>query len=127
VVQVRLQTFKKSMYILRINLKSIKKINEFKKNLLKIKKFYKFKNLKIKGIFKVKNKNKIFTLLKSPHVNKKSREQFIYKNYVQKIDLKFINIFKLFNFLIIFKKILSKNFLINIKILKKNKKNMLIA
>lgn len=115
------------MYILRINLKSIKKINEFKKNLLKIKKFYKFKNLKIKGIFKVKNKNKIFTLLKSPHVNKKSREQFIYKNYVQKIDLKFINIFKLFNFLIIFKKILSKNFLINIKILKKNKKNMLIA
>ena len=110
------------MYILRINLKSIKKINGLKKKLLKIKKYYKFKKLKIKGIFKVKNKNKIFTLLKSPHVNKKSREHFLYKNYVQKIDLKFINIFQLFNFLIILKKILSKNFLINIKILKKQPK-----
>jgi len=110
------------MYILRINLKSVKKINELKKNLVKIKELYKFKNLKIKGIFKIKNRDKIFTLLKSPHVNKKSREQFIYKNYIQKIDINFINIFQLFNFLIILKKILSKNFLINIKIIKNNKK-----
>lgn len=110
------------MYILRISFKSVEKIKKLKKNLLKIKKLYNFKNLKIKGIFKVKNKDKIFTLLKSPHVNKKSREQFIYKNYIQKIDLNFKNIFKLFNFLIILKKILSKNFLINIKIIKNNKK-----
>ncbi len=110
------------MYILRINLKSVKKLNELKKNLVKIKDLYKFKDLKIKGVFKVKNKNKIFTLLKSPHVNKKSREHFIYKNYVQKIDINFINIFQLFNFLIILKKTLSKDFLINVKIIKNNKK-----
>ncbi len=110
------------MYILRINLKSVKKINELKKNLVKIKKMYKFKDLKIKGIFNVKNKNKIFTLLKSPHVNKKSREHFIYKNYVQKIDINLINVLQLLNFLIILKKTLSKDFLINVKIIKNNKK-----
>jgi ribosomal protein S10 len=110
------------MYILRISFKSVEKINELKKNISKIKKIYNFKNLKIKGIFKVKNRDKIFTLLKSPHVNKKSREHFIYKNYIQKIDLNFMNIFQLLNFLIILKKILSKNFLINVKIIKNNKK-----
>lgn len=110
------------MYILRISFKSVEKINELKKKITKISKIYNFKNLKIKGIFKVKNKDKIFTLLKSPHVNKKSREHFIYKNYIQKIDLNFMNIFQLLNFLIILKKILSKNFLINVKIIKNNKK-----
>lgn len=110
------------MYILRISFKSIEKITKLKKQLLKIKKIYKFKNLKIKGFFKVKNKNKIFTLLKSPHVNKKSREHFIYKNYVQKIDIQFMNIPQLLSFLIILKKILTKNFLTNIKIIKKNTK-----
>lgn len=110
------------MYILRISFKSTQKINNLKKKLLKIKELYNFKNLKIKGIFKVKNKNKIFTLLKSPHVNKKSREHFIYKNYVQKIDLNFINIYQLINFLIILKKIISKNLLINVKIIRNTKK-----
>jgi ribosomal protein S10 len=80
------------MYILRTTFKSIQKINNIKKNLLKLKKINKFKNIQIKGIFKIKDKNKIFTLLKSPHVNKKSREHFIYKNYTQKIDIKFSNI-----------------------------------
>lgn len=106
------------MYILRINFTSTQKIDNLKKKLLKIKKLYNFKNLKIKGIFKIKNKNKIFTLLKSPHVNKKSREHFIYKNYIQKIDLDFINIRQLMSFLIVLKKIISKNLLINVKIIK---------
>lgn len=115
------------MYILRITFKSIQKINNIKKNLLKLKKINKFKNIQIKGIFKIKDKNKIFTLLKSPHVNKKSREHFIYKNYTQKIDIKFSNIIELFNFIIITKKILTENFIINFKIIKYNKKKMLIA
>lgn len=115
------------MYILRITFKSIQKINNIKKNLLKLKKINKFKNIQIKGIFKIKDKNKIFTLLKSPHVNKKSREHFIYKNYTQKIDVKFSNIIELFNFIILIKKVLTKNFIINFKIIKYNKKKMLIA
>nr|AEP41640.1 40S ribosomal protein S10 [Phytophthora sp. napoensis]AFQ02333.1 40S ribosomal protein S10 [Phytophthora sp. napoensis]AFQ02334.1 40S ribosomal protein S10 [Phytophthora sp. napoensis]AFQ02335.1 40S ribosomal protein S10 [Phytophthora sp. napoensis]AFQ02336.1 40S ribosomal protein S10 [Phytophthora sp. napoensis] len=105
------------MYILRITFKSFQKIHQLKQNLLKLNKF---KNIKISGIFQVKNKNKIFTLLRSPHVNKKSREHFIYKNYTPKIDLKFLNIFQLLNFLILIKKILSKNTYINVKIIKKN-------
>lgn len=113
------------MYILRITFKSIQKINNIKKNLLKLKKINKFKNIQIKGIFKIKDKNKIFTLLKSPHVNKKSREHFIYKNYTQKIDIKFSNIIELFNFIIIIKKVLTENFIINFKIIKYNKKTCL--
>nr|UXG53577.1 ribosomal protein S10 [Phytophthora gibbosa] len=107
------------MYLLRITFKSFQKINQLQQNLLKLKKINKFKNIKINGIFQTKNKNKIFTLLRSPHVNKKSREHFIYKNYTPKIDIKFINIFQLLNFLILIKKTLSENSLINIKILKK--------
>lgn len=110
------------MYILRITFKSIQKINNIKKNLLKLKKINKFKNIQIKGIFQIKDKNKIFTLLKSPHVNKKSREHFIYKNYTQKIQIKFSNIIELFNFIILVKKILAENFIINFKIIKHNKK-----
>nr|UNW58713.1 40S ribosomal protein S10 [Phytophthora gondwanensis]UNW58714.1 40S ribosomal protein S10 [Phytophthora gondwanensis]UNW58715.1 40S ribosomal protein S10 [Phytophthora gondwanensis]UNW58716.1 40S ribosomal protein S10 [Phytophthora gondwanensis]UNW58717.1 40S ribosomal protein S10 [Phytophthora gondwanensis] len=105
------------MYLLRITFKSFQKINQLKQNLLKLNQF---NNIKINGIFQVKNKNKIFTILKSPHVNKKSREHFIYKNYKPKIDIEFLNIFQLFNFLILIKKILSENSLINIKIIKKN-------
>nr|UXG53563.1 ribosomal protein S10 [Phytophthora boodjera] len=108
------------MYLLRITFKSFQKINQLKQNLLKLKKFNKLKNIQINGIFQIKNKNKIFTLLRSPHVNKKSREHFIYKNYTPKIDIKFKNIFQLLNFIILIKKILSENSLINIKIIKKN-------
>nr|AEP41557.1 40S ribosomal protein S10 [Phytophthora hibernalis]AFP66906.1 ribosomal protein S10 [Phytophthora hibernalis]UXG53508.1 ribosomal protein S10 [Phytophthora hibernalis] len=108
------------MYLLRITFKSFQKINQLKQNLLKLKNFNKLKNIQINGIFKTKNKNKIFTLLRSPHVNKKSREHFIYKNYNPKIDIKFNNIFQLFNFLILIKKLLSENLLMNIKIIKTN-------
>nr|AEP41630.1 40S ribosomal protein S10 [Phytophthora melonis]AEP41700.1 40S ribosomal protein S10 [Phytophthora melonis]AFQ02328.1 40S ribosomal protein S10 [Phytophthora melonis]AFQ02329.1 40S ribosomal protein S10 [Phytophthora melonis]UXG53513.1 ribosomal protein S10 [Phytophthora melonis] len=108
------------MYLLRLTFKSFQKINQLKQNLLRLKKFNKFTNIQINGIFQTKKKKKIFTLLRSPHVNKKSREHFIYKNYTPKIDIKFINIFQLLNFLILIKKILSENALINIKIIKKN-------
>ena len=69
---------------------------------------------------KQKKKKKKFTLLKSPHVNKKSREHFIYDNYTQKIYIKFDNLIFLLNFLIIIKKVLSENYLINFKIINKN-------
>nr|YP_010117869.1 ribosomal protein S10 [Phytophthora castaneae]AEP41553.1 40S ribosomal protein S10 [Phytophthora cf. heveae 2 FM-2011]AEP41607.1 40S ribosomal protein S10 [Phytophthora katsurae]AFQ02269.1 40S ribosomal protein S10 [Phytophthora cf. heveae 1 FM-2012]AFQ02275.1 40S ribosomal protein S10 [Phytophthora cf. heveae 2 FM-2012]QPN53958.1 ribosomal protein S10 [Phytophthora novae-guineae]UXG53507.1 ribosomal protein S10 [Phytophthora heveae] len=108
------------MYLLRITFKSFQKINQLKQNLLKLKNINKLKNIQIHGIFQTKSKNKIFTLLRSPHVNKKSREHFIYKNYTPKIDIKFKNIFQLLNFLILIKKILSENSLMNIKIIKKN-------
>nr|AFQ02330.1 40S ribosomal protein S10 [Phytophthora mengei] len=107
------------MYLLRITFKSFQKINQLKQNLLKLKNINKLKNIQVSGIFQTKNKNKIFTLLRSPHVNKKSREHFIYKNFTPKIDIKFKNIFQLLNFIILIKKILSENLLMNIKIIKK--------
>nr|AEP41377.1 40S ribosomal protein S10 [Phytophthora tropicalis] len=109
------------MYLLRITFKSFQKINQLKQNLLKFKKINKLKNIQISGIFQTKNKNKIFTLLRSPHVNKKSREHFIYKNFTPKIDIKFKNIFQLLNFIILIKKNLSENLLMNVKIIKKQK------
>nr|AFQ02252.1 40S ribosomal protein S10 [Phytophthora cf. citrophthora 2 FM-2012] len=109
------------MYLLRITFKSFQKINQLKQNLLKLKKINKLKNIQISGIFQTKNKNKIFTLLRSPHVNKKSREHFIYKNFTPKIDIKFKNIFQLLNFIILIKKNLSENLLMNVKIIKKQK------
>jgi small subunit ribosomal protein S10 len=106
------------MYLLRITLKSIKNQNNIKQNILKLKKINSFQNITIKGFFQIKNKTKLFTVLRSPHVNKKSREHFIYKNYNQKFDIKFKNFFQLLNCLIIIKKILTENFIIQTKIIK---------
>lgn len=107
------------MYTLRLTFKSFQKINQLNQKLIKLQKFNRLKNIKIARIFYIKQNKKIFTILKSPHVNKKSREHFIYKNYLSKIDITFKNIFKLLNFLILIKKFLSENLLIDIKIIKK--------
>ena len=108
------------MYLLRLTFKSFYKINHLPHKLLKLKNFTKFNKIKSSGLFQIKNKNKLFTVLKSPHVNKKSREQFCYKQYLPKIDLTFSSIIQLLNFLIILKKNFSENLLLDIKILKKN-------
>jgi len=50
----------------------------------------------INGFFSIPTKNSIYTVLKSPHVNKKSREQFVYKRRTQSLNC-FINNFILFN------------------------------
>jgi ribosomal protein S10 len=95
------------MYILRISFQSVQKINQFK-------------NIKITNFFNIKKNKKIFTVLKSPHVNKKSREHFIYKNYTKKVDLSFHSIYHLINFLILLKKKLNDKFLIKTRIIKKS-------
>ena len=108
------------MYLLRLTFKSFYKINHLPQKLLKLKNLTKFHKIKISGLFQIKNKNKLFTVLKSPHVNKKSREQFRYKQYLPKVDLTFASIMQLLNFVIILKKKFSENLLLDIKILKKN-------
>lgn len=106
------------MYILRISFQSFKPIRHLRKSFIKLQEIQKIRKTQVSGVFKPKKRKKIITLLKSPHVNKKAREQFIYENYKAKIDLKFKNIFKLFNFLILVKKRFG-NLLIHFKILKK--------
>jgi hypothetical protein len=61
-----------------------------------------------------KKKQKVFTLLKSPHVNKKAQEQFGIQYFSKKINL---NINTIFRFLIFLKKLKMYSFAkINIKI-----------
>ena len=103
------------MYLLRITLKSIQKIKPLPKKIYlnKKKKF-----IKINTIFNIKQKKKIFTVLRSPHINKKSREQFLYRNSIKKLEFYYKNSFLLFNHLIFIKKKLSEKFLTQIKIIK---------
>lgn len=107
------------IYILRITFKTIKSYNNLQKNIKILIKKKKFKKILIKGFYKIKNKNKIFTLLKSPHIFKKSREHFIYKNFINKIDIQFNNIIILLNCIIFINKLFINNKMINIKIIKK--------
>ena len=96
------------MYKLQINIQSLNKINKI------LNKFF----IKKKK-FNVKKKKKIFTILKSPHVNKKAREHFIYNNfYCYNFILIFNNFFNLINFLIYLKKKYSNNTNFKFKIIK---------
>ena len=56
----------------------------------------------LKKVLKYKTEKKIFTVLKSPHVNKTAQEQFEYRLYKKKIK---INSNQFFLFLIFLKKI----------------------
>ena len=106
------------MFILKISFKSTNKINNIQKTLLQLKKKKKIKNIKIDNVFKIKQKKKIFTVLKSPHVNKKSREHFLYKNYIQKIQITSYNsILQTFRILLFIKTIMNKNNIITTKII----------
>ena len=97
------------MYKLQINMQTLNKTNKFL-----------IKNLKKN--FNLKKKKKIFTVLKSPHVNKKAREHFIYNNfYCYNITLNISNIFFLIKTIIYLKKKYSKNTNIKFKIIKKKK------
>lgn len=109
------------MYKLKITIKSLKNINNLKIKYLylyKIKQFLK-KNIKIKGNIQQKKKNTKYTVLKSPHVYKKSMEHFSYNFYKKNFYILNDNFFVLIYFLVILKKILPQNILLKSKI-KKN-------
>ena len=55
-----------------------------------------FNFLTTKGVVSLPSKTMVYTVLKSPHVNKKSREQFLYKRYAQNLNCS-INSLILFN------------------------------
>lgn len=67
---------------IQLNYYDYKHFNEFMVKFNKIRKIYKKKNIPLNlNQNSVKVKNKIFTVLKSPHVNKKSQEKFKQSNY----------------------------------------------
>jgi small subunit ribosomal protein S10 len=106
------------MYTLKLTIKSLQNLNKIYKYLFKIKKCLKIKKIKITGNIPHKKKNTIYTVLRSPHVNKKSREHFNYNYYKQSFNILNKNIYNLIHFLIIFKKILPQNLLLKIKLQK---------
>jgi len=108
------------MYKLKITLKT-NKFNNFliiQKLLEKLKKINILKKLKISIINSPSDKKKIFTVLKSPHVYKKSREQFKYVLYKKKIEIKSIDLISLLYFNLIIKNYIPNNFNIYSKIIK---------
>lgn len=108
------------MYILQVKLQTYN--NKHFKKLKKILKFFIKKQIltrkNINYIILPKNKKKIFTVLKSPHVHKKSRESFKYTKYQRtlKISNKYILNLLYINYII--RNFVSKDFLYNSKILK---------
>jgi ribosomal protein S10 len=108
------------MYNVTLNIKFLKK-----KDLIKSKKIFKFikkkfkKNLSNVNFFLPRRKKKIFVLLKSPHVNKKSREYFIYDSKKIIFSCKITDFIVLFNFMIFSNKIFTlNNILFKIKVSK---------
>ena len=63
----------------------------------------KFNFLTVRGFVSLPLKKTVYTVLKSPHVNKKSREQFMYKCYSQNLNCSINN-------LILFKKDQDESF-----------------
>ena len=100
------------------------------KNVYKIKKKKYFIKKKINGIFSYfqqKQKQKVFTTLKSPHVNKTAQEQIEYRLFSKQIN---IFSFQILKFLILIKQIQTKvcpdieiqiKFVLNNKIILKTK------
>jgi ribosomal protein S10 len=110
------------MYLLKITIKALQNIDNLKIKYLylyKIKQFLKQKNIKIKGNIAIQKKRYIYTILKSPHVNKKAMEHYNYNYFTKKFYILNNNLFSIFYFLIILKKILPKNTLSKFKIIKK--------
>nr|UXG53527.1 ribosomal protein S10 [Aphanomyces euteiches] len=107
------------MYILKITIKSLKNINNLKIKYLylyKIKQFLKNKNIKLKGNIQQQKKKTIYTVLRSPHVNKKSMEHFSYNFYNKNFYVLNNNFYTLIYFSIILRKILPHNILLKMKI-----------
>lgn len=110
------------MYILKITFQTLQYNKQLRRQILQLKKNYKFNKIKISGIISIKKRKKIFTVLKSPNINKKSREQFSFQNYNQKIEIKSYKILELLNILITIKSIIIQNTLFKIKIIKRKKR-----
>jgi small subunit ribosomal protein S10 len=72
-LQITLKTFKPNNFTIIDNL------------LPKLKNIKILKDIELKQIILPASKKKIFTVLKSPHVYKKSREQFKYSTYKRQI------------------------------------------
>ena len=106
------------MYSLKLTIKSLQNLKKLaiRYRFLKIKKFFKKKYIKIQGIIPFKKKNIIYTVLRSPHVNKKSREHFNYNYYKQSFHIISSKIYNLIHILVVFRKILPKNLLLKVQL-----------
>lgn len=108
------------MYKLEITLKTNNSGNfvSVPKILQKLKEINILKKLKINIINIPSDKKKIFTVLKSPHVYKKSREQFKYALYKKKLNIESSDVIPILYFNLIIKNYLPNSFNIYSKIIK---------
>lgn len=105
------------MFLLKVSIKSYKL--KLLKNYIKNEKLI---NKRFKKIFRLKKsqpsiKDKYFTVLRSPHINKKSKEHFRYRVYESTFFYKINNFIILFNFILYLCKIIkTKQFILKFQI-----------
>lgn len=91
------------MYKIQLNIKSYQKSEKLKKRIYHLIKNFNSNKINIKENVIIK-KNKKFTLLKSPHVNKKAQEHFIFETFKQSFLLKHEDLKKLLKLILLIKK-----------------------
>ena len=112
---------------LQIKSKNQNSLKTFKKSFLKLNNF---KKLNLKNVYKLflkKNHKKIFTILKSPHVNKISQEQFESKTSFAQVNLSSLQIFKMLVFLKKMQTIAGFDVNINVKFILNSKSSNLLT
>lgn len=105
------------MFILQIHFETYKNLknNYFQSLFQTLQKFFSLNRKSWKPIKYLANTKK-FILLKSPHVNKKSREQFQFEIFRNKIYLSHSNIYLLADILLFLKKTTPSNIRLKIQL-----------
>lgn len=110
------------MYSLKLTIKSLQNLKKMEiryRYLLKIIYLLRKKSIMLlSNNVPYKKKNTIYTVLRSPHVYKKSMEHFNYNYYKQTFYLVGLHYHEIMHILIIFKKILPQNLLLKIQLQK---------
>ena len=99
---------------IKITSKNSSSLKNFIKDFKTLSKNKKLNLVRFVQFYQNKKSDKIFTILKSPHVNKKAQEQFEYKLYSKNIKVKSFQPFKFLILLKNFQKYLHTD--VNIKI-----------
>ena len=103
--------------IINLSSKNYRSLHNFITKVLNKNFISKFKIFVNEKIIKTPTKSMLYSVLKSPHVNKIAQEQFIYKIYTIKLKIFFFQPNLLLIFLKTIKNILSSDIKINYKII----------
>lgn len=107
----------------KITSKNQNSLKRFIKNFKTLSKNKRLHLRRFLNFYQRKQNNKIFTILKSPHVNKKAQEQFEYNLYSKNLKIKSFQILKVLILLKNFQKTLHTDVDIKVKFIINEQKN----